>query len=299
MQWLNGSRRRDFDWRRAPLSQDAFEGKRIAVIGGTSGIGRAFAHAIAAKGAEVTVVGRTFLDQGVGRIRFIKADLALLKQARHVAQELPAETLDALILTTGILAGRQRKETPEGIELDLAVSYLSRFVIVREAAERLGANRIVENGKPRVFIMGVPGVNQKGSPDDLNSEGHYDSRTSHGNTIIGNEALVLDGATRYSHVNFYGLYPGLVKSNIFSGLLGQGSFSHRAVQLLIGALFQSAQEYADKIAPLLVSPDIENHSGAMFNRHGDPIHASVQLTTGPVLQKIIGGSERLVRKALG
>ena len=72
-----------------------------------------------------------------------------MKQARRVAQELPAETLDTLILTTGIFAGKQRMESPEGIEIDLAVSYLSRFVIVREVAERLGKKRAVANLKLR------------------------------------------------------------------------------------------------------------------------------------------------------
>lgn len=299
MQRPNGSRRNDFQWQRVLLPQDALNGKKIAIIGGTDGIGRALAHTLTAKGAEVTVVGRTFRDDGIPRLHFMQADLAQMKQARRVAQELPAETLDTLILTTGIFAGKERMESPEGIEIDLAVSYLSRFVIVREVAERLGKKRAVANLKPRVFIMAAPGIDANGNLDDFNSEEHYSSMIAHLNTVIGNEALVLDGTSRYAQVNFYGLNPGTIKSNIRAGVLGAGSFAQTLIEWLIGALFQNAEEYSEKIVPLLVSPDIEKYSGAMFNLHGDPIHASRSLTQGGNLQKIIETSERLAKKALG
>ena len=131
----NGIRRRDIQWERKPLAPGVLTGKKMAVIGGTNGIGRALARTFAAKGAEVVVVGRTFRDADIARLRFIAADLSQMKQARRVAEELPVEPLDTLILTTGTGAGKQREVSPEGIELDLAVSYLSRFVIVRDVAE--------------------------------------------------------------------------------------------------------------------------------------------------------------------
>jgi 5,10-methylene-tetrahydrofolate dehydrogenase/methenyl tetrahydrofolate cyclohydrolase len=108
MNWLNGSRRKDLSWKRVPLSQDAFAGKRLAVIGGTNGIGRAIALELVAKGAEVTVLGRTFLDEGVAGRCFMQADLAKMTEAQRAAREVPAEKLDMLIFTNGILAGKQR-----------------------------------------------------------------------------------------------------------------------------------------------------------------------------------------------
>lgn len=285
--------------KKTTLDENALQDKKIAIIGGTNGIGRALAHTLVAKSAEVTVVGRTFRDSGIPRLNFIQADLSQLKQARRVAQELPGETLEAIIMTTGIFPGKQRLESPEGIEVDLAVSYLSRFVIVRQMAEHLGSKRISKNIKPKVFIMGTPGSNQQANFDDLNSEREYKLMTAHVNTVIGNEALVLDSAVRYPHVNFYGLNPGIIKTNIRSTVLGEGSFRHKAIEWLIGVLSQSAEEYCEKIAPLLVSPEIEDYSGAMFNRHGDPIHASRSLTQGAELKKIIEASERLISRVLG
>ncbi len=298
MKWLDGSRREDLRWQRGTLAQNACAGRRVAVIGGTNGIGRAIAHELAAKGAEVTVVGRTFLDQNVAGLRFVQADLAQMRQARRAAQALPAERLDMLLFTAGILAGKQRAESPDGIELDMAVSCLSRFVMLREMAERLGTQREAAQAKPRVFIMGFPGANQRGSLDDFNSERHYSLMTAHANTVIGNEALVIDSARRWPQLNCYGLNPGLMKSNIRAAVLGQGSLPQKAVELLIGALFPSVEAYSRSIAPLLVSPDLEQHSGVMFNRHGEAIHASRNLDAATV-EQVVRNAEELMRKALG
>ena len=299
MKWLNGSPRKDFQWRRAPLPAEAYRGKKIAVIGGTNGIGRALARALVARGAEVTVVGRTFRDAGLAGLHLVPADLSEMKQALSVAQELPVENLDLMILTTGITAGKRRAATPEGIELDLAVSYLSRFVIVRETASRLGQERAKSNDKPRVFIMGFPGANQRGDLEDFNSETSYHPTTAHANTVVGNEALVLDSARRYPNADFYGLNPGLMKSNILTGLFGENTVKHRFMQAILGAFFPSTSAYAETIVPLLISPDLEEQSGAMFNRHGNPIEASDELTRGTKVAEVIGKSIQLAARALG
>ena len=50
---------------------------------------------------RVIVVGRTFRDTGAERVSLISSDLSEMKQARSVAEELPAETLDMLFLSSG------------------------------------------------------------------------------------------------------------------------------------------------------------------------------------------------------
>src|SRR5262249_53837292 len=72
------------------------------------GIGRAFSRFMAARGASVVVVGRTFRDSEVPGIQFVKADLSLMREAQRVGQSLPAEALDLIIFTTGILPGPKR-----------------------------------------------------------------------------------------------------------------------------------------------------------------------------------------------
>ena len=74
--------------------------------------------------------------------------------ALSVARGLAAETFDAVLLTHGIFAKRVREETTEGLEKDLATSAISRWVIVREMAPRLGRERSADRPNPRLFVWG-------------------------------------------------------------------------------------------------------------------------------------------------
>jgi NAD(P)-dependent dehydrogenase (short-subunit alcohol dehydrogenase family) len=213
-------RDKSFTWQRVDAGSLDLKGMKVAIVGGTGGIGRAFSRLMASRGVSVVVVGRTFRDSDVPGIEFITADLSLMREAQRVAAQLPAETLDLVLFTIGILPGPKREETAEGIERDMAVSYLSRLVILREISPRLGKNRPTAPMNPRVFIMGFPGVGQAGKLDDLTAERAYGRWAVHMNTVAGNEILVLDAAERYPHANFFGLNPGFVTTNIRSNLLG-------------------------------------------------------------------------------
>ena len=269
---------------------------KVAIVGGTGGIGRAFSRFTASRGASVVVVGQTFRDSDVSGIEFIKSDLSLMREAQRIAALLPVETLDLVIFTTGIFAGPTREETAEGIERDMAVSYLNRLVVLREIAGRLGKDRPATPIKPRVFIVGYPGTGQLGNLEDLNSEKNYKAMQTHMNTVAGNEALVLDAARRYPNASFFGLNPGLIKSNIRSNLLGADSLRFHLMEWIIGLLSPSAETYARRLTPLLVSPDIEGHSGAMFDRKGFAILPSPGLTDS-YARRFIAGSEALVARA--
>ena len=166
-------RDKNFTWRRVDAASLDLKGMKVAIVGGTGGIGRALSRFMSSRGASVVVVGQTFRDSGVPGIEFIKADLSLMREAQRVAVLLRAENLDLLVFTTGIMAGPKREETAEGIERDMAVSYLSRLVIVREIGPHLGKNRPAAPMKSRVFIMGFPGTGQAGKLDDLNAEKSY------------------------------------------------------------------------------------------------------------------------------
>lgn len=284
-------------WHRTGNAGHDFQGWRVAVIGGTGGIGRALSRLLASRGAHVIVVGQTFRDAGTPGIEFIKADLSLMREAQRVATVLPAETLDLVIFTTGIFAAPERQVTAEGIERDMAVSYLNRLVILRGIAPRLGVQRsAAADRKSRVFIVGYPGSGQIGTPDDLNAEKSYKAFSAHMNTVAGNEMLVLDAAKRYSHATFFGLNPGLIKTNIRDNFFGKDSLKSRIAETLIGWMTPSAEGYAQHIVPLLASRDIETHSGAMFNRKGQAILPSPGLTDTHV-QQFLAASEALVARA--
>ena len=284
-------------WRPVDAKALTFDGMTAAVIGGTGGIGRAFSRFPARRGAKVLVVGQTFRDKGVPGLEFINADLSLMSEAKRVAELLPAETLDLVIFTTGIMAGPKREETSEGIERDMAVSFLSRLLILRQIAPRLGKDRPKAPNRPRVFVMGFPGTGQKGDPENLNAENAYSRWATHMNTVAGNEMLVLDAARRYPNATFFGLNPGFISTNIRSNLFGGKGALYRVVEALTGALAPNADTYAERIAPLLASSDIEGRSGAMFDSKGRAILPSDGLQS-VYIDRFLAASRALASRAV-
>ena len=298
MSRFSGVPNKNLTWK--PVAPKSFDlsGKRVVVVGGTGGIGRALSRFMAARGAQVTIVGRTFREVDTPRISFMKADLELMSEALRIGQNLPAEELDLVVFTTGIMPGPERAETSDGIERDLAVSYLSRLAMLREIGPRLGKKRTNPISKPRVFVMGMPGTNAKGNIEDLNSEKTFSPMPAHMNTVAGNEALVLYGARQYPDINFYGLNPGLIKSNIRSNMSGgQDSIRHRITEGIIGILTMSADTYAQRIVPLLFSTDIESASGAFFNQKAIAILPS-EIMTPSYVNEYIEASNKLLMRVL-
>jgi NAD(P)-dependent dehydrogenase (short-subunit alcohol dehydrogenase family) len=57
-------RNANVEWRRRDADAPDFEGRQVAIVGGTGGIGRALSRHLAALGANVIVVGQTFRDAG-------------------------------------------------------------------------------------------------------------------------------------------------------------------------------------------------------------------------------------------
>ena len=279
----------------APAALD-FTGVGVAVIGGTGGIGRALAKALAGRGASVTVVGRKFRDHDVPGLRFVAADLASMTEARHIGETLPIDDLDLVVFTTGIMAGPVREVTPDGLERDLAVSWLSRLAILRALAPRLTTGRLPERPKPRVFVMGFPGSGQRANVVDLNSERSYGRMTAHMTTVAGNEALVVDAARRYPDLLTFGLNPGFVKTGIRTNLFGGRNWLYRLVEGLAGLATRTAEDYARTTLPLLSAPELEGRSGAMFDSRGRAILPSKWTATSE-LDAVITASEELLRRA--
>lgn len=288
------------DWKPGTLSvdQSAFSGLKVAIFGGTGGLGQAISQSLLNKGAEVTIVGRTLKDPPHPHRVFVPADLSSLVNARAVSQKLPAETYDALLLTHGIFAGRTREITSEGLEKDLATSAMSRWVIVREMAPRLGQGRPLGGPKPRLFVWGFPGGKRSLDFTDIESVRDYRWTTAHSNTVVFNEALVSDTASRLPELNSFGMNPGVIKTNIMSGVLGQSSLTQRVQKTLVGLFFQSAETYAEKVTPLLVHRALEDRPGSLFNRNAQPIEPNPWLVAGDHCARVVDAAESLLARVL-
>ncbi len=67
---LSGIPNKDITWKPIPPESLDLKGKKVVVVGGTGGIGRALSRLMADRNAEVTVIGRTFRDGDVAGISF-------------------------------------------------------------------------------------------------------------------------------------------------------------------------------------------------------------------------------------
>jgi NAD(P)-dependent dehydrogenase (short-subunit alcohol dehydrogenase family) len=283
------------EWTVEKTSDVKLDGKSVLVVGGTSGLGQAIAQECHAKGAStVTVVGRSFKDDAA-KIKFVQADLSLMSEAKKIGETI--EPADVVVLTTGIIAAPTRQESSEGIELDMAVSFLSRLVILKYLSPRL---------KPgsRVFVMGFPGSNTPATNlDDWNWEKSYDGGFGavHMNTVSGNEALVLDYASKSNGVLYFGLNPGLIKTGIRPNMYKGGVMKYMGPVLegMIGLFAMGPKKYASHIFPLFVSGSLDVRNGSMFNPKAQPVEPSEYLTKDDMVGKIMKASHDVVKAKTG
>ncbi|MDT5320816.1 MAG: hypothetical protein QOD88_3338 [Mycobacterium sp.] len=273
--------------------------KRLLVIGGTNGLGRAIAGLAIAHGADVMVVGRTLRKFPEGQPKFVRADLSLMADALRLGENLAVEDIDVALFTAGIIAAPTREETAEGIERDVAVSFLNRVALLKGLSGRQGIARPAGAPQPRVFVMGSPGSGQLGNPDDFNSEElKYKAMSAHANTIAGNEALALGANGMFPGPAYFGLAPGLIKTGIRENWMGRdGSVGYRLFEGAIGLFLQSPDEYARRVVPLLFTPELNGRTGILFNRKGRPTSPSKGFDAAYVA-RVMSATNQLLTRAL-
>ncbi|HTU72107.1 MAG TPA: SDR family oxidoreductase [Trebonia sp.] len=153
-------------------------GKTALVTGGTSGIGRAAAQALAGRGAHVVLSGRdvTRGEQAVAMIRsaggtadFVKADLVDEAGARTLArqaEELGGGHVDILVNSAGIFPFGPTHEATEGdFDSVYAVNVKVPFFLVAELAPKMAARgdgaivnvttMVAEFGMPNMALYGA------------------------------------------------------------------------------------------------------------------------------------------------
>lgn len=281
--------------------QDNLKGKTYLIVGGTKGIGAAAAKALATRGCNVIIAGRTKNEELLKSplISFIQADLTTVEDAKLFAAKIPIDKVDSIVFSNGIISTPNLSLTSDGIELDFAVSYLSRFVILQELnAAGFGKNK---SEKSRVFVIGFPGGdNTSGQLDDVNWQTTpYNQMTCHMNTVLANEALVSSLSKKFSHLNVFGLSPGLITTDIRTNFLGKG-FMYNVVEGIVGALFVSADQYAEKtLLKLFASKQMNENipNGSLFNQFSEIIHGGKWVSQAENAEKIWKLSETLVKNA--
>lgn len=243
------------------------DGKVVLITGGTSGIGTAAATALAAMGAEVVVSGRSSERgeaavreirgaSGNERVSLILADLAVQAEVRRLAEEFRQryDRLDVLVNNAGVIQSR-RTETPDGIELTLAVNHLAPFLLTN-----LMLDLLKESAPSRIIT--VSSEARRGAEidfDDLQSERSYRGFPVYGMTKKANILFTYELAKRLEGTGVVAncLHPGAVNTSF-----GQ---NNRSFGVLLFRLFKpfmrSPEAGADTLVYLASSPEAGEISG--------------------------------------
>jgi len=120
----------------------------VVLTGGSSGIGRALAAQLAARGASVLVGSRRKIADD---LQHRTLDLASLASVSEFAASVLAlgRPIDVLVLNAGVHVPWSRETTPDGHELHWQVNYLSNFLLTHlllDACRKSGLKQIVYVG---------------------------------------------------------------------------------------------------------------------------------------------------------
>lgn len=245
--------------------------KVCLVTGATAGIGKVTASALASKGAEVIITGRSQEKaertvheiksaSGNGAIYYLLADFADLDQVRKLASEVKERFLhlDVLVNNAGSFFNT-RKETSYGVERTFLVNHLAPFLLTN-----LLLNSLKISGDGRVINVSSD-AHRYGNIDfnDLCFKRVYVGMKAYARSKLANilftyelvRRLGLDGVT------FNALHPGHVATDIWRN---DFSFIGPALKKVMGFFALTPEQGADNSIFLASSPEISGVSGKYF-----------------------------------
>jgi retinol dehydrogenase-14 len=245
----------------------SMNGKVVLIMGGTSGIGRATATALAGMGAEVVITGRNRergegaveeirRESGSDKVSLLLADLAVQAEVRKLAEEFKErhDRLDVLVNNAGLVQSK-RTETADGIELTLAVNHLAPFLLTNLLLD------LLKRSAPSRVITVSSGAERMGKInfDDLQSKRRYSGFPVYGMTKLANIVFTFELAERLegTGVTANCMHPGGVNTNFGT--------NNRSFSILLFRAFKpfmrSSKQGADTLVYLAASSEVEGMTG--------------------------------------
>ena len=253
------------------MPTQALAGQTVLVTGATAGIGLATARALAARGADVIVVGRDRTRSEVATalvaqarpgavVTPLVADLTSMTAVRRLAGEVRARwtRLDVLVNNAGAIFG-DRLLTPEGFERTWALNHLSCLLLTVELLPLLKASA------PSRIVHVCSMVHASAT---LASQSHRDIQRFKGMQAYAQAKLaqLLCGyalARRLAGigVTVNALHPGVVATDVAREMGPLFSFMQKT---LLRPFSISAERAAETSVYLATSPDVEGVTGGYF-----------------------------------
>ena len=244
--------------------------KVCVISGGTDGIGKAAAQALALQGARLLVHGRD-PDKGARavaeikarsrnpNIEFVRADFSSLTDVRRLAATIMQRTprIDVLINNAGGMFSK-RNVSKDGYEMTFAVNHLAPFLLTHLLLETLkgsGGARIVTTASDAHRGAALP-------LDDLQATGKYSSMRVYGTSKLANILFTRALAKRLegTSVTATCLHPGFVRTNFVRDAPRWG----RAIFALIARFARSPEKGAETLVYLAASPQVQGASGGYY-----------------------------------
>ena len=245
------------------------DGKVALVTGGTSGIGKATAMALAAMGADVVVVGRDrergeraaaeIRAQTGSRVDLALADLASQAGVRELAEGFKGryDRLDVLINNAGLVQST-RTESPDGLETTLAINHLAPFLLTN-----LLLDTLKESAPSRVVTVSSEAERWGNIDfDDLQSKKKYRGFPVYGMTKLANIMFTYELAERLegTGVTATCMHPGAVNTRFGTNNRGPMTLLYRAFK----PFMRTPEQGADTVIWLASSPEVEGVSGRYY-----------------------------------
>ncbi len=252
---------------------DTMNGKICLVTGATNGIGKATAQALAQMGATVVIVGRNPAKSAavVSEIKHISgndavealiADLSIMAQVRHVAEQFKAKYQQLHVLVNN--AGGtffKRQVTAEGFEKTFALNHLNSFLLTNLLLDTLKASAPAR-------IVNVASDAHKGAQldfDDLQSEKSRFSLTAYGRSKLATVVFSYELARRLTGtgVTCNVLHPGLVRTGFASNL---GAVPSAVFGFFLRFVGLTPEQGAQTSVYLASSPEVETVTGKYWEK---------------------------------
>ena len=201
----------------------SMEGKTVLVTGGTGGIGKASAMALASMGARVGITGRDGVraDRAAAEIRrrspkatvdVFVADMSSQADVRALADQVLAAypRIDVLLNNVGGFWSH-RHVTADGLERTFALNHLAPFLLTS-----LLLGRLIASAPSRVVTVSSAAQGMgKIDFDDLMGEGTYSGQRSYNQSKLANVLFTYELARRLAGtgVTATALHPGMTNTS--------------------------------------------------------------------------------------
>jgi NAD(P)-dependent dehydrogenase (short-subunit alcohol dehydrogenase family) len=246
--------------------------KTVLITGANSGIGKATAAALAAKGYQVVFIARNpEKAEAVKKeiistthntaVDFIIADMMSLSQIRKCAEtfKLKYQNLDVLINNAGVCLP-ERRITTDGFEEMFQINYLSHFVLTNLLLEELKKS-------PGARIINVSSGGYKSGKFDienLQSEKKFSTIGTYCNTKLLNILFTFELAEllKGTDITVNTLHPGVVRTNFAGELKGIFKFLNQ----LFKPFLLSPEKGASTSVFLASSEEVISITGKYFEK---------------------------------